>query len=563
MKLTMRLLFVILLVSVDSQAGAQQGLAVKLTIKRANKTVNCSGSYIKRNGSCELVTSAHCIGGINDTIKISIPSQKLVQQSLQRTYKTESFLTSSESEIYKTEIKIINRAKDLASLKLSNKFNAIHCSKLDEIKIQDSYESTKRKSGYGVVGYTSEFRGEDPTPTFNLNSGSVFVSSQEAPLYKKVKSKIIPSTLMEVKQFISIPDVKTPRGLSGGFTVNDNGDLIGITTRATDYQDGVSVIPMSDVVKFLDNDKYNLLQQPGVINSGCGLRGDSTDGRGDSTDGRGDSTDGRGDSTDGRGDSTDGRGDSTDGRCDDEKEKTLVIQNELNNVKCSTDISTTLPLAQFVGENEGVADYLSVGRVILAIHGEQIENSADYKKYDGQRGLVTRSKDGYLREDQRAKMMERLAGTYSTVKSTHTNYMPDASNKQNFTAIHSGFQKSSINISDDRININLQGHYLNPNERNESDVISAVAAENLSFSYKFSNSSKKVTLHSPRVGKLECNNNNYLKLVCSGQNGTLTLSKRDDTHGGLRFSFTKKGRIRTNLKTRNVVQHYYGELSHE
>ncbi len=533
-----KILLILFTLCLSSRAFAKKQ---SLSYGILTKSGFCSATLIKAGGSCKLVTNAHCISegetevllksasdympnylgtfavlqGTAD-ISNSFESRKSVKKDFFWRYEQKFF---SEKETSNTKVKVLasDRTKDMALLDVPMSVKTGGCKDLNELWMVNEEKITEEPTSVVLSGFTTNSRSGKPHVKVWHTRGTKFRLGllNEEPFYRPTKITKETSTLENVEQFLVVDNIQMLPGNSGGTAHTSKGLFVGITTRFHPTQDKVYIIPASDVVEYALHptqteqsiDTKNTTEQVGGNGGTDGTGGNSgTDGTGGNS-----GTDGGGNSgTDGTGGNsgTDGTG--------------CVVFGSKN---------------IFEEPYEG---YLNeFGNVILAIGGNQIDGSDDLKDHiEGH--VIQRDASGYPSFEIRKNILQRLSGNYS-FSSSSKRYSKNKDHVLGWEELTYGSGNTIIEVSPKEIKMAKSLH-IEKNSNSESPVglNKNYQLERIqSFKVEASSDFKTIILKSNRE-TLTCDNRNYLKLICSGEKSSLSISLDSEKEAKARFRQTFK-----------------------
>ncbi len=478
----------------------------------------CTSTLIKVDNVCKMITNAHCLKDSDKSV--SITSQTSYFNLLKETSKETSTLVNSfdplANGLTKEEIEVqernfgvsnhgsyqhfnithIDRTKDMAYIDIGQHHFQKDCNKLNNIKKDREIERTI-DGDIALSGFTRERVDRAPIPkVWSSNKPTVRIIDTFYDLApstnKTTRIKATPSTLEQVDNFILLENTKILPGNSGGTANDENGNLIGITTRFHPSQDEVYVIPKNEVIKFAKNPTQDL-EEFSFDNGTYYIGGNSLTGGGGNS-----LTGGGGNSlTGGGGNSLTGGGGS--------------------------DCYSKEMLSFFTEPQEGVL--LDIGRVLLAANEQQIDGTDDYKQhYPSATSIVLRDEDGFPLYDIRKDMLTRIQGQYSFKQSKSKLLREDERLVLKQDELSRGETTTNIEVTATNIKIKIKEHSTEYNvlKFNTEDKV-----DELSFDFKItSDASKKNIYLTDGNTKLTCKNDNYLKLICNNKDYHFSISKK-------------------------------------
>jgi hypothetical protein len=343
--------------------------------------------------------------------------------------------------------------------------------------------------------------------------------------------------------FIEVKQLNTTPGMSGGLVFAWPTTLVGLNSRFIPFQSISFIIPLEKVI-LLANSVGNLAEdKPPIFNFGTkGISAAYFAPRSNDTYPAGDNGHANG------GDNGHANGGS--GPVD------RRFQGS--------------PLLLFREPDEGVPLSRDSNQILLAIDREQIDGSDDYWiKYfprinDPAATLILREKGGYPDSKVRDAMIKRLDGVYESADrfsdydqdQNDVFYMEDASVREGFKVAAEGFDHPQIDVDSQAhlIHFIFPAHYLHaPNTQSHMTQIPGLV---YTFKLKLSNDSKTITLDGS--GRhLTCENNNFLKLICSGDGIEIALSA--DRLSRKKITY----RMATLMEAggKRVINYHYGVVS--
>jgi hypothetical protein len=438
----------------------------------------------------------------------------------------------------KVSVLAFDRSKDLALLEVPLEVKLGGCKELNELWMVNEEKITTKPTSIVLSGFTTNHKSGKPHVKVWHTRGTQFKSGliNHKPLFMPSKIKKETSTLENIDQFIVVDDIQMLPGNSGGTAHTSKGLFVGVTTRFHPTQDKVYIIPASDVVEYAlyptqseeTVDIKNTTEQVGGNGGTDGGGNGGTDGGGNGgTDGGGNGgTDGGGNGgTDGGGNGgTDGGGNGgTDGGGNGGTDGTGCVAFGSKNI--------------FEEPYEG---YLNeFGKVVLAIGGNQIDGSDDLK--DHSEGLVIqRDADGYPSLEIRKGILERLSGNYP-FNSSSKRYSKNDDHVLGWEEVSYGLGKSFLEVGPKRIIVtkNIHVEYDSKSDSPSSIALNLKTEKRFDFKVQASPDYKTITLKSKKES-LTCDNRNYLKLICSGEKGSFSISLDSDQSGKARFRQTQR-----------------------
>ncbi len=516
---------------------------------------HCSLTIIKHKGACRAVTNAHCLN--NNDKKITLQSRATHPLPMYRTDappETVGFLpevidfrdeneTARYKDIYRYESRFfhndfskpqstlnvlrIDRSMDLAEVAVAPEL----CSKGTEVK-ELSPLPVDLSCGHAVVGYAKDQKSETVERRVFYNQDTKFRLTN-LPHYKPAKVTQERSVYKNVESFLVLNETNVLPGNSGGAVFNCGESFAGITSRQHRTQDKVYVISKSDVMSFLDSERVDHQEVAGLdpstfyVGGGNGGTGTNGGNGGTGTNGGNGGT-GTNGGNGGTGTNGGNGGTGTNG-------EEACYPNEL---------------LHFLEPLEGIID--ETGKSLLSIEGHQIDgmdNFFEHRNLDGEK--IYRDANGYPSEEVRAGILSRLAGSHSFENSRQKIYVRDENHVFGHRDVAAADSQASINLESEILNIQLgQAKNWAPVSKLNSVVMapelsSAHGAKSFNFRITKSPDHKTVTLQSADR-TLNCDNRNYLKLICKGEDMQFSISKDQSKNGKADFRLTLKNGEQTN-----------------
>ncbi len=189
----------------------------------------CSGTIIKTNSLCTIITNAHCFNSRTESVKIIV----------------------GESQLHSKQF-IVDDTRDLAGIKISQNDNLI-CKSLDvfdshqqrQLIEKQEYDLSRQVStSFKSLGYIND-------------KLTVYYSRDFVwPTYGYSLAKKVPTSLSGLKYLIELPFLQMHNGMSGGPVYNLSG-LVGIKKSFIPYQNTTQIIPLSEIFNFIIKNQNN------------------------------------------------------------------------------------------------------------------------------------------------------------------------------------------------------------------------------------------------------------------------------------------------------------------
>lgn len=226
---TLSSLFVLLLSLVLSMAAnAQnkyQAMVFPLRASNADSQQNCTATLFKFN-KCYLVTNAHCI----------LKSHKLLSQTNE-----DQFVWSMFGKLDRSvDVKVVkvDPASDLALLSTPSSLKS-ECSKLPDIERERRY--TFKEGVFASFGF------------HNGVAQEAFVAGKRWDVGDSTTLRAVSTSLRGVEKVLEVPRLEITFGMSGGALVSQSGTLYGINKSFVPFQGRTYVIPFRDVIRFVQS----------------------------------------------------------------------------------------------------------------------------------------------------------------------------------------------------------------------------------------------------------------------------------------------------------------------
>ena len=553
----------------------------------------CSATLLKSNGICSLVTNAHCIQTLVDQIQVIsaknyMPAQNNRLTVLQKLIPATDVFNTNEStqarllwsyeqkyfgqdEEIKTSIISFDRTKDLALLALPESIKNEECPNLNQPTIKTNEVLISGNRSVIIAGFTAERKNSPPKPKVWHNRNTIRNNLEKAePTYNPSSLSLSTSTLPNIDKFLEV-DTRSLEGHSGGMAIDEKGNFLGLSTRYIESQDTAFIIPVADVINYINNPTQNneslngnnQSKPSGGSNGGDtqgGSNGGDTQGGSNGADTQGGSNGGdtqggsNGGDTQGGSNGGDTQGGSnggdTQGGSNGGDTQGGSNRSQIGCVHPSFPIF----MNSFIDSNDGFLNH--VGKIILAVDGHQINGSDDLKDHwDPEGNIIYVEDDNYPTLAIRKGIIERLLGEYTFLKSSQKQYIEneDESFLKKWRETHYGEGKSSIKLEKESIKLEIEETGLYPSTTNFFTMIGYQLSNTVKKDYKISFDSSYKTVYLESIDeKLTCKNNNYLKLICTGQGRVLSIST-DSTD-----TRNRKTNFRYNEYTERQNRYFYG-----
>ena len=452
----------------------------------------CTASQLKIKDVCYTLTNEHCISGIKKP-KITLKTG------------SDNEPTSFRSRDFSVDIERSDNQSELVLLSIPKKLNKQYCPRIFNTKILSTEEIINDQSLKLPVGYTKEGHIE----YFNNYRSDNEKLDSYIPKGRKIKS-----ALKNIKHFIEFKSLDVGPGMSGGAVLNNNGDVLGITTRNIPLQDTPWVIPMDEVYEFIQGKEESLTKNEKLYNVDLyqsrskkySIADNIVEKPGDNTAGM-------------PGDNTAGMpGDNTAGMPND-------------NIKNFEDNN----LNKFIESHEGIIDFNDDSRrkliAVKSLDGtwKQIDGNDDYlfkspdvtKLEEGQK--IYLKDDGSLPSEVRDQTIGNLVGNYDYSNSRY--FGREITYKPNRKSIN-GMKKIKNNNQYDEIKITQNSIELNFGDKKK-----------IRFEINYSNDKNSIILSRENGSKLKCENRSLNKLICKGEKEAFSLSMLDSKTKHLSYKY--------------------------
>jgi hypothetical protein len=476
----------------------------------------CSATLIPYNDlasglSCRLVTNAHCATADHQPFALSTP-KGTVSTAVEAYF---GKLSRPETVV----VTKMDRGADLAELSVPKSLQSSLCGFVsfnDDLTVEERLtEKNADPSGASKTAYYAALGFHGGQAIANFADDGDWARGVFAPsiLYRAQTSL---KSLSYVYNFMNLP---LANGMSGGATIDSDGHFVGINVRLVQFQDESYVIPLKDVLLFLDS-------------SGWQKTGDSISKNG----------------TQGAGENSGVHAGENSGSHSGENSGVHAGENSGVHAGDNDDPTPirTSPLSMFREPDEGVQINVN-GEMkrLLGIGPHQIDGFDDLRMYERSGG--SRIFRGSSRFNEiRQRLFSRLEGDFRPAEAV----VPDAifqwdARTSTWTPASKGHAGAWIVVkrTNDRQAV-ITMNYFDP------------AGNGARVDYKalLSQDGARISLvRSDTNDVLQCENSNYLKLICFSDNEELSLSLTES--GGAILSFRS-----ARLQKDGSVRFGYGRL---
>lgn len=490
-----------------------EALVYQLRTSSIEQVGFCTATLLNVGGTCRLVTNAHCVRPQIEILPFH-PSET------QKAY----FGSFSKKELVR--LKRFDPKSDIAELSVPHKLKSA-CESLSDV------EERVRKASRQIwkeAFVASGFHRNNPLSVFTAGIGSDGNSLYVSP-------RRVSTSLTNLDFVFEVPHLEMTNGLSGGSTLGrDSGKLLGINKSFVPFQGRTFVIPARDVIAFLrDNSK--------IVSAV--LQNSNSDGNTKQNGGENSGAHG--------GENSGAHGGENSGAHGGENSGAHGGENStVNELKRPTDS------LEFLREpKEGV---LVGNRRLLAAGQMQIDGFDDLREFGNETAERIWFDDSVFLAG-RTKLMSRLAGRFSSVTNWNEKvWMTSGSAEKlivkdlqlGFKTFLEGQPKFDLDIRSSgktfqirlsRDGYDVIGGTLRSRTYFEMQTASVTRVEEI-FTGQYSNDGKSIALFH-NGNRLDCENDNFLKLICSSVPGApvaeeFSLSRKSLTGEiSFRYSFEK------------------------
>jgi S1-C subfamily serine protease len=440
--------------------------------------IRCTSTLIKQaSDKCSLVTNYHCVP-IDETQHV--------------------FSISGNTAI---EIQVLKRSEalDLAELSLSPEAQQ-DCATLDSLMMRPEADIITGKSlRVKTVGFVNGVQTTNYSDDLAWGLGN---AASDVLLYRHGP---LPSEI-----FYQINRLNVIPGMSGGVVSDLDGETIGFNSQLIPFQKIAFVIPIQEVLNFLQNGGPNANEMSSESNSHEDSGANSHGNGGANSHGNG------------------GANSHGDGGANSHGNGGVGIVN--------TNFDPQDPMFLFREPDEGVPIAPDSSTILLGFDGKQIDGVDDYYikyfpvKDQGKHTLVTRDANDYPEESIRKNLLSRLDGIFrggasnaSFQNSQHSILERNANAQEGFVEAFTGAADTEIDVDSksNLITFYFWRHSLTPPGVPFPET--PVSAWVLVFNTQMGADSKTINLTSGDI-HLSCDNKNYLKLICRMPGVELSLS---------------------------------------
>jgi len=536
--------------------------------------IHCTSTLLKLDsGKCSLVTNYHCV-----------PTDETQQVFFVSASVPANFVSAPSPDV---EVQVLKRsaALDLAELSLPPQAQT-DCSSMgvsmvtSEDQILAMKEIDLRTEGFVNGAYTDNFSDDLP-----WNGGS---SYSDVLLYRHGS---LPSEI-----FYQLDRLNVIPGMSGGVVTERSGAIVGLNSQLIPFQKVAFVIPIQEVVNFLQNGgpdsatsttpatmmadgraasgvayvsapegaaESNSHVDSGANSHGNGGANSHGNGGANSHGNGGANSHGNG------GANSHGNGGANshgNGGGNSHGDGGVGIED--------TSYNPQDPLYLFREPDEGVPIAPGSSTILLGIDGKQIDGLDDYYikympvKDQGKHTLVTRDANDYPSEDIRKGILSRLEGMFkggggdvSFQSNNHSVMIFDPKSPEGFTEFFTGNTSNEVDVDskNNQIHMYFWMHQIGnpglPAMLNQSAWI-------LDLDVTMSPDYKTITLKAEGSNgpPLTCDNRNYLKLVCRAPGTEFSISENQaqgpDKQMSYRVAYVRQDKVVS-------VDYRYGQMIQE
>lgn len=449
-------------------------------IENLSRHMVCSATLMRnpfKSDECSLVTNAHCISSLNDKILLSSdPGQ--VSKSVTAFF--QPFFSPTGVKVLRT-----NPGYDLAELSVPVTLQNEICLDLPEVENNNyqeidlrSVDKNKPNATKIILSYASLGYNEKKSTVHFTDDVDWSVGRGYSELFREITS------LPSLSYFYHFTNLQILNGMSGGATIDEQGQFIGINVRLIPYRDDSFVIPVKDVVQFLSFSTDTATSQVTGSNGSKNAGGNSGSNAGD--------------------------------------------ENETQELDG--------PLSSLREPDEGVTiNMSSISKRLVGIGPFQIDGFDDFRLQQSKNlPHIYRESTDFTKIQK--QIFQRLEGEFSLQEKNYFDqndrYLTRSSDGRWITTKKSSaFLKLKIKRLSDRES--LIRIYVSDSKITTSvkDVIyKATMSENL----------QTITLKNEVDGTImSCINNNYLKLICHNATEELSFSYSEITHPNVSFRNSK------------------------
>ncbi|MGE3609512.1 MAG: hypothetical protein AB7I27_07990 [Bacteriovoracaceae bacterium] len=497
-----------------------------------NYNAHCSATLLKFQDGCHLITNAHCFKSYDDYAVIAAGGKEgfgeheydLRLGSSHKKSAYDFFYRSDDVFWNLTKIKKRFITKDLTELNLTESLQK-QCDELKVIDLKKTERLGRKALPLAGIGF--------------FMSAETITFSQDIP-WAKGKGKTLPdiySSSLNLEKFYQIPNLVTFRGMSGGLIIDEDKNPLAIITRHIPYQQETYAIGLSEVEKFVSEEfePTPLLPELFLASNPLAFQDNKGEFVGENAHGNGG-----------------------------ESEKLAGAKLSL----------LRLPL-------EGVIDPFNPKQIILNKCGHQIDGYDDYLHQKSCIDSISRDADGYPSEDIREKILERMFGNL-----TNKNIYGEGQrllfyqNEQFLDQWHKlavGQTRNTVLIGSSHFFIHSKS--VNMKRTFDGEKLEAQSETVVKIYFSLDDDSKKLiavvehakeSLISDRpylemtYTNLECDNRNFLKLICFDQNDKVefSLSRNEVNSNSIDFRLAiRSGLMLGNLPGKELITYNFGKLT--
>ena len=220
-------------------------------IVSADESVSCSATLLRLDAdrSCRLVTNAHCASENRARFTIQ-PTPALLPLKMRPLFAT-------VPSVQATSVIKIDRERDLAELAIPNPLRISNCEDLvpsTESSVQQRFEASKPKystgnkslASYATLGF------HDGEPIVNYTQGETWQGQGHEQNALGLEQLFRANTsLLGLNYLYNLTELSLLNGMSGGVTIDQNFEALGINVRFIAFHDQTYVIPLHEVFRFL------------------------------------------------------------------------------------------------------------------------------------------------------------------------------------------------------------------------------------------------------------------------------------------------------------------------
>lgn len=192
----------------------------------------CTATLLDINRSYHLISNAHCFDG---PLLITVHVPTSVSSHL-----GEWFGQANHAHDYSLRLKNLDRTRDLAELEMTPAFMQ-EFARADQVAPAQAITPEPNLSdSYASLGF------HDGRPQVAFTRGNVW------PSYGMSEVSATPTSLSNIDFLYNVEHHQISRGFSGGPTIDENHQLLGISLRFLAFVESTEVIPLASVQAFLD-----------------------------------------------------------------------------------------------------------------------------------------------------------------------------------------------------------------------------------------------------------------------------------------------------------------------